>query len=138
MCVYLFAPAIPETDAGFWGVQAVQFVLKHPAQYHDSEDRWYKADGDFHRPPADFHIRLPRAPGDGGPFWCVLVLTSRFVCVRACAFVRWFLVVGFRFVFFPFLFQGERVLARIGLSAIEVAVFVRQPRARSLQVASWW
>lgn len=53
------------------GIKAVQFVLKHPAQYHDSEDRWYKADGDFHRPPADFHIRLPRAPGDGGPFWCI-------------------------------------------------------------------
>jgi len=50
-------------------VKALQFVLKHPAKAHDGEDRWYKADGDFHRPPSDFHIRMPRS--STGPFWSV-------------------------------------------------------------------
>ena len=50
-------------------VRALQFVLKHPAQAHDGEDKWYKADGDFHRPPSDFHIRMPRASTN--PFWSV-------------------------------------------------------------------
>jgi len=48
---------------------ALQFVFKHPAKAHDGEDRWYKADGDFHRPPSDFHIRMPRS--STGPFWSV-------------------------------------------------------------------
>jgi len=51
-------------------VRALNFVLKHPTQYHDGEDKWYKADGDFHRPPSDFHIRLPKA-GEGTNYWAV-------------------------------------------------------------------
>lgn len=50
-------------------VKAMQFVLMHKAQVHDAEDRWYKADGDFHRPPSDFHIRMPKAVGI--PYWSI-------------------------------------------------------------------
>jgi len=52
------------------GVRALNFVMKHPARAHDGEDKWFKADGDFHRPPSDFHIRLPK-PGAGSKFWSI-------------------------------------------------------------------
>lgn len=51
-------------------VKALNFVLKHPAQHHDGQDKWYKSDGDFHRPPSDFHIRLPK-PDAGKNFWSI-------------------------------------------------------------------
>ena len=51
-------------------VKALNFVMKHHARSHDGEDRWYKADGDFHRPPSDFHIRLPKED-TGFNYWAV-------------------------------------------------------------------
>ena len=52
-------------------MRALNFVLKHLKKAHDGEDQWYKADGDFHRPPSDFHIRMPRAAEEEAPFWAV-------------------------------------------------------------------
>ena len=55
------------------GVKGLNFVLMHRKRAHDGEDSWYRTDGDMHRPPSDFYIRMPSANPHGptGPYWAV-------------------------------------------------------------------
>ena len=51
-------------------VKALNFVMKHHARGDNEEDRWYKTDGNMHRPPSNFHIRPPKDYA-GSSYWAV-------------------------------------------------------------------